>query len=237
MTCWKCWPSHAVRLRAPVVPLPGSRILNRVLMISTFSVVNRKVLSELIAIMYVKMLWKSIKHYKNLKLHWVIILIITVVFWAWENAFHSSCFLSFQTKKAANKTFPSSSMSSFGEARKSGQWPSSQKYSKIWTHRNHWAMGRKESTKCHIDILPVVGLLLSNLALSQLAFQRDFIPLVVCALPTLILGSQRGARVIQCSSGFVIPFMPWSDCMWIGSVFLFRFKTTPQTLGSVLGRL
>lgn len=51
-------------------------------MISTFSVVNRKVLSELIAIMYVKMLWKSIKHYKNLKLHWVIILIITVVFWA-----------------------------------------------------------------------------------------------------------------------------------------------------------
>lgn len=67
--------------------------------------------------------------------------------------------------------------------------------------------GEKGVHKCCIDILTVALFLLSNLALSQFSFQRDLIPLVVCAQPTMILGGQREAEIILCSCFFVIPFM------------------------------
>lgn len=49
--------------------------------------------------MYVKMLWKSIKHYPDSRLLLVISLITPGVFWAWENTFHFSCFPSSQRRQ------------------------------------------------------------------------------------------------------------------------------------------
>lgn len=88
----------------PRCPLLSCIILNEILNVSGSLVVNQKVVA-----------WddwnnicgnalESVK-YTNVKLPWVIILII-VVFWAQEDTSHFSCFPSLQTKKAMKRTFP-----------------------------------------------------------------------------------------------------------------------------------
>lgn len=103
--------------------------------------------------MYVKMLWKSIKHYPDSRLLLVIFLITPVVFWAWENTFHFSCFPSSQTKKARRDTFPSSyvwiPLGKWG--RLSGLFLKQQPKvnSKTWTLRSHQPWGEERSQMFH----------------------------------------------------------------------------------------
>lgn len=145
----KCWTSRATWVLVPVVPLSSCLILDKIPMVSAFSVVNQKVV---ICVdwkkMYVKMLWKSIKHYPDSRLLLIIFLITPGVFWAWENTFHFSCFPSSQTKKATRDTFPSCyvwiPLGKWG--RLSGLFLKQQPKvnSKMWTLRSHPAMGRRE---------------------------------------------------------------------------------------------
>lgn len=107
------------------------------------------------------MLWKSIKHYPDSRLLLVIFLITPVVFWAWENTFHFSCFPSSQTKKATRDTFPSSYVwIPLGKwSRLSGLFLKQQSKvnSKIWTLRSYPAMGRRAFSNVPLMVWQLLG--------------------------------------------------------------------------------
>lgn len=142
---------------------------------------------------------KSIKHCTHLKLHCVIVIIIVVVFWAGENDFHFLCFALSLTKNPTRELSHSLLykvlLGSEGVSSGACSWSTSQKSS-----TSRWVEplghGEKEIHKCYVDVWASVVFFLSNLALSLLVFQRDFTPLVVCALPTLMLESKKDAKLI-----------------------------------------
>lgn len=169
--------------------------------------------------MYVKSLWKSIKHYTHSKLHWVTIFITTVA-WACENAFRFFMFSAILDKEGYEDDFPTVfGMNSFGEVRRPLQWSVLEVPAKSpsrYGHRSRWAMGRREFPQ---------NVTLTFWQLLGFSYQTWPFPYLFSKKNVAYTNiSKRDAELIECFCFFVMDFVLLNVCMWIGSVFLLYLK-------------
>lgn len=170
--------------------------------------------------MYVKSLWKSIKHYTHSKLHWVTIFITTVA-WACENAFRFFMFSAVLDKEGYEDDFPTVfGMNSFGEVRRPLQWSVLEVPAKSPSRYGHtgaggpWGEGSSPKMlhwhfgNCWVSLIKL-GPFPYLFSKKNVAYTNI---------------SKRDAELIECFCFFVMDFMLLNVCMWIGSVFLLYLK-------------